>query len=688
MSELATSYWIAGLLALIAGVGYAALLYFRHGQGLSPLWHRVLALLRFTLVFIIVWLLFAPLLKRLINQTEAAEVLVLVDNSQSIGLTRNPDQQKAFLSRLGSMQKTLEEGDLKVRFLDFSGRLYENLASVRFTHPSSDLSKLVASGKLAMESRNAVAMVLVSDGIHNLGASPEYQVGTMPIYSLGIGDSLPRNDIAIAGLAYNKVAFRNNRFQLLVDVSQRGFAGKTVQVKWKENNQVLDSKSLVLGPDGSIQNVFLESQSAQSGMHRYEIEVDWLQGDVFKPNNKAQAYIEILDNRQRVHILAAAPHPDIKALTAALQSQEQYEVSQEIKGLHPAYTGKVDVLIALQLPDYGKSFDDRLKAYANKGIPIVYVLGNGTDIRKFSAENTILSIQTPSNQKDEARAARRSGFEKFNLSNEDWDLLESLPPLTVPFGTYTLKGEYEVWMQQQIGRVKTERPLIVLAKDRSMAVIAGEGLFAWRLDEYRKTQAFTVFDSQVANLVQWLASKNDKRRFKVYPKRESYFAGESVRLEAEVYNEVYERVFGQEISLNLKGEKASYTYVFQHQERNSGIDLNGLAPGRYTYTAKTSFDNQALEVKGEFMVREYQLEERQLQADFNLLRRVSKANGATFLPIEQSEDMTRRLLASDFKKRINSSEEWSEWIDHWWIMVVLILLASLEWFTRRYQGIY
>jgi hypothetical protein len=39
-------------------------------------------------------------------------------------------------------------------------------------------------------------------------------------------------------------------------------------------------------------------------------------------NNSRDAYIEVIDGKEKILLLAAAPHPDIKAIKSALEKNE------------------------------------------------------------------------------------------------------------------------------------------------------------------------------------------------------------------------------------------------------------------------------------------------------------------------------------------------------------------------------
>ena len=49
-------------------------------------------------------------------------------------------------------------------------------------------------------------------------------------------------------------------------------------------------------------------------------------GEFTKKNNQIDIYFEVIEVRQKIAILASAPHPDIKALIASLSGNENIAI--------------------------------------------------------------------------------------------------------------------------------------------------------------------------------------------------------------------------------------------------------------------------------------------------------------------------------------------------------------------------
>ncbi len=156
-----------------------------------------------------------------------------------------------------------------------------------------------------------------------------------------------------------------------------------------------------------------------------------------------------------------------------------------------------------------------------------------------------------------------------------------------------------------------------------------------------------------------------------------------------MYNEIYERVFGQKVELkitNEAGESNSYTYV--NGSGNSQYKVSGLEQGVYKYVASTQIERKTEVNSGQFTVKALELEALNTTADFNLLRNLANQSEGQFYDYENWAQLSTQLTSAQFPKIIHTQEEFEELMNLHWLMVALILLASFEWFMRKFKGGY
>jgi hypothetical protein len=408
-------------------------------------------------------------------------------------------------------------------------------------------------------------------------------------------------------------------------------------------------------------------------------------------NNRKDAYVDIVEGKEYILLAAPAPHPDLKAIRSAISSNENYEVEVYIPSINTLQDKRYDAIVLHQGPDRQGRLSDLLRTVEQQKIPVLYVLGSKTDIGALNRFNNVVDIKPINRQTDQVFPAFNPAFNTFRFEEDRVEKMQDYPPVEVPFANFVLKPNSNVILFQKVGNVQTSKPLLAIQalEGRRSAVLLGEGVWRWRLQEYALHENQETFDELFSKITQYLTTREDKRKFRVYPLKNEYFDNETVVFETEVYNDIYEQIYGQNVALRLRDEEGNeqgYSYVTS--ENNTRYRINGLAQGVYTYTASTEVNSQVLEASGIFTVRELQIENTRIRADYNLLRNLALESGGRFYRSQETGALTRDLMQREAIKRIYTSESYMAIINMKWGFFILILFAALEWFIRKYMGSY
>jgi hypothetical protein len=574
---------------------------------------------------------------------------------------------------------------------DLSGTDQASINQIEYEATTTDLNNILHKIENEFENMNITGVLLISDGIYNHGSSPIYSNFSFPIYTLGIGDTTEKEDIIIKSLNHNKIVYQGNKFRMQAEVYNKGFSGKTVMLSLRNKGKTLESKYLDILTDKGIQTVEFEIEAAESGMQRFEIILNPLASEFSIENNTLNAYVEVVEGKEKILLLAQAPHPDIKVLKSIIEKNNNYEIEIGIPGFGKMISDKYDLAILHQLPDNGNTYNDDIERLISNAIPVLYVLGSGTNLNKFNILNNTLNIKPLRNQSDNVFVSLNVKFGLFNINEATKNIVNELPPAIVPFGEYSLKGESEIIFYQRIGKITTDKPLLIIHNGHTNkeAVLVGEGLWKWRLNEYFHSGNFDGIDDLINKIIQYLSAKEDRRKFKVYPVRNENWDNEAVIFENEIYNDIYEKIYDQKIDLTLIDEEEnSYEYSYIISKVNSQFKISGLNPGVYQYIARTILDDEIKTVEGTFSIKKLLVEISNLKADFNMLRELSRRSSGTFYTISNIDDLADDIRSSEVHSLIHSSESYSAIINLKWIFFLILLLITLEWGLRKYLGGY
>jgi hypothetical protein len=267
-------------------------------------------------------------------------------------------------------------------------------------------------------------------------------------------------------------------------------------------------------------------------------------------------------------------------------------------------------------------------------------------------------------------------------------LIQKLPPLLAPYAQYRINAEHDVLFEQQIGYVKTQQPLMAFGKSAGQKVgfIFGEGFWKWRLYDAALSDQ-KVTSTLCGKAVQYLATKNNQSRFRVEG-RKRFDENESVKLEAEVYNQSYELVNDGDVKLVVKNASGkSFNYTFSKTAKAYQIDLGLLPVGNYNYLATTTVGAKVEKVKGQFAVIPLQVEFLQTTANHQLLYEIATETGGKVFYPQQLQELEAQLRQNEtIKPLIYKQQTTQSWINLKWIFVLLLTLLSVEWFIRKWNG--
>ncbi|MBD2722513.1 VWA domain-containing protein [Hymenobacter sp. BT189] len=679
-------------MCLLVGAGYAGLQYSAKAPW-SKQFNFALAALRFAVVSFLCYLLLAPLIKTTTTRTEQPTVVLAVDNSQSVELfTPKPvlSQATAGLARLA---ETLRSRGFAVETRSFTSSTARpaRLDSLRFSAATTDLDQLLAGTRDAYDGRNLAGVVLVSDGLANQGRSPAYSEFSFPIYSVALGDTVPKKDLLLTGLTYNRVAFSGNKFPIEAELGFEGYAGGTATVELREGRRVLDSRRVALPAGRRRARVAFQLTAPAPGKRRYEVRVVPQPGEFTELNNQRTAFIEIVKGKLRVLLAGAAPHPDLKALRAAILANDNFDLTLALPGVAPLKAdADFDVAILHQLPAQGGLGNEIVAQVKARRTPALYVIGAQSDLGSYNQQGAGLTIQARGAQTDEVTPLANPGFARFATDEESARRFAQYPPAPVPFGDYRLGAGAEAALWQQVGRVATQKPLLVFGgpQERRQATLLTDGSWQWRLSEaVEHDDRPEAYDRLIIRTLQLLTQNANKKRLDVYPTQDAFGTQDDVTLGAETYNAVFERLYNQKIDLVLTDAKQqTRRFSFSNAEDGSPLHLGPLPEGLYRYQARATLGGQAQQDAGELLVQAQPLEALESKADHNLLAQLARRSGSRLYYPAQLDQLAQDIQKANYKPVITAEEDLKDLINLKWIFFVLLAFLTVEWALRKYSG--
>jgi len=683
------------LVLVVGGAAALSLLLYYRTKSAYPNWLKVLLfLIRFVTITLIGLLLLKPYLRQQTTIKEPPVIAILHDNSASVRMIRDSlYSRQDYLQQYDSLLIRLGEKYQTDSYL-FGSQLQEGRLP-DFSEAKTDFSNMLSAVNQRYYKRNLAAVVLLSDGIYNAGFQPELAVSDFPfvIHSVLLGDTSIYPDASVYDVRYNRKALMESIFPVEVTIRAQQANGKIMQVNLFQNDELLESKSVNIRSNSFSSTLIFLIEANSPGLKNLKLEIEPLEGESYIINNEQVFFVEVIEQKRQIAVIAHAPHPDLAAIKSALGDGYGFDF-YFAEAMPNSDADAPDLLILHQLPD-GLSTAQNLRNYLNKypKMPLLVINGQETAVDKFNELQSVLTIdQGQSKTTTDALPLLNKNFSAFTIADFELENTQLWPPLQVVFGDYQSVGNAEVLFTQKIRGVETARPLIMFGRqeERKIGIVSGTGLWRWRLFQFKETGSHQSFDALMGKLIQYAALQQDNSRLKITVEEE-YTEGNPVLIQAEIRNRSGELIVEPQLKIRLLNEKKKLYFDYEFANFNKTYQLNAgrLEEGIYTFEATAMLPGESLTETGRFSIKKSVLEGRLLVADAQRMKQIAATTKGKFYQTANFEQLLVDLQQDESLVTVSHQENrYEPLINLKMILVILLILLSIEWLLRKIFGAY
>ena len=685
------------LFCAILGFSVATLLYFRD-KTFKETSHRLkwfLGIIRFLSVTLISLLLLSPLLKSLITETKKPVIVLAQDQSESILANMDESQSQTYQQSFKDLSQKLRE-NYDVKEYAFGESIREGI-DFQFNDKVSNISDFLKNIYDLYSNQNLGAVVLATDGIYNQGSNPIYAGTklTAPIYSIALGDTTSKKDLILKRVFHNKIAYLGDKFSIQIDIAAQNCVGSNTNLTI---SRIVDGASSRIQqiPISITKNEFFKTQEIIldaniSGVQRYRIGVNSIKGEVTTVNNSKDIFIDVLDARQKILMVANSPHPDLTAIKQSISKNKNYEITTVYINDMKVNVANYDFVIMHQLPSKTNKATALLATMNNKSIPRLYIVGSQTNLSRFNENQPVLNVSGDGRNTDNVQASISPVFGLFNISDEVKNELPNFAPLLAPFGDFKDNANTHVLLYQRIGKINTKKPLLLFGEQNNIktGVLAAEGIWKWRLFDFLQHENHDIFEEVLGKSVQYLTLKDDKRKFRISLDKNIFNENEGINFDAELYNASYELINNPDATLTItNSEGKDFNFTFSKSGKSYTLRDKVFPVGNYKFRGTVNNAGEQLVYNGKFSVQPIQLESFETTADHGVLKLLSEKYGGSLIYPNNIASIGTTLMESPIKPVIYTTTKTRTIINLKWIFFTLLGLLILEWFIRRYFGAY
>jgi len=669
------------LFICIAGVISFALALFMYGYKTkySNTLRWIFGALRFITLFSILLLIINPKFESRSYTIEKPKLSVLIDNSESVSELNQTENVSAFLQQIKKNKDLNDKFDLS--FFSF-GNDFKMNDSLTFSEKNTNISKALTSVNELFKNETAPTIV-VTDGNQTLGSDYEYLAPSKnKIFPVILGDSITYTDLKIQQLNTNRYAFLKNQFPVEVILAYDGKGTANSQFLITQGNATVFKQNVSFSEIDNSKTISFTLPASSVGLQKYTAQIVPLNDEKNTVNNSKQFAVEVIDQATNVLVVSSIIHPDLGALKKTIISNEQRKFllktpSEAVQLLNDHQ------LIILYQPNrsFAGVFSEINKLKKNTLI----ITGLQTDWRFLNSMQDSFKKNATS-QTESVSAELNANYGSFVIGDIGFN---NFPPLSTLFGELEIQAQNEIILSQSINGFSIQSALLATMEvnGKRDAIWDGEGFWRWRAQSFLQNNSFEDFDNFTGKLIQYLASS--KRRSRLEVSNETfYYNNNSIRISAQYFDENF--VFDPRASLTIQftNTENEQQTVFPMLLKNNfyEVDLNSLPAGEYQFTV--SVKGEAISRSGSFTILDFNVEQQFLNANVTKLNSLAtNTNGKSYF-INQSSALFSQLLEDDSFQPIQKSEiKVVPLIDWKYLLALIILSLTAEWFIRKFNGL-
>ncbi len=663
----------------------------------------LLIILRALIFGLILFLIFEPALSFIQKEKIESMTYIYIDNSNSIAAKDSLNRIAQTISLIGDLDSS---PGINAKFFSF-GKKIDSLdpgqkKKINFRAQQTNFSNIIEHIKKNNAQINSV--VILSDGIITDGIDPTYQAEKLqiPIFTIGIGDSTQKKDVEIYNVLFNQFIYAGKQTQIDVALKNYGFENKNTRVSFFEEKTLIESKDLTLSETG-LDKVSFNYKPEAGGKKKLRVVVSPFEGEASAANNSRTFYLDVLDTKLKVCLIAGTPSADVSAIAKSISVDKNIQLKKLIQisqnkfwdNVKPTVIDSAELLFIVDFPSSNSSqaLIDKISSAVAQNKPFFFLLTGNVALAKLTefekslpfsfskSVNEFLQVQPDLNTE--------SFSSYFSTENNQRNIWDNLPPVSQFATEFSSKPGSNVLVKSRVKNIPIGNPLIIsrsLGKQRVLPILAGD-IWKWQLQTAEKNPEF--FDNFINDIVKWLSVSSQQKQFRVTTDKKIYSPSEEVEFTAEMYDQTFSPI--DTANITLKVLSGSKTFDLTFSPTGNGLYSSTFLPvesGDYSFEGTAGFNGIKLKSEtGRFSVGEVQIEKLDTRMRTDFLKLLANSSGGYYYTLENHtglKDKLTRLNLNSSKEKI-SKNEYQLWSNEW-VLIFIILLFAAEWFIRKRAG--
>ena len=628
-------------------------------------------------LFLLLLLLINPIIKTTTYQNTKPTLSVLVDHSKSIEFFNEAVSVKDIVNQL----KTNNSLNDKFALENFGfGDNLQVTDSTFFNANETNIYKAI-NGLDNLNKRKNAPIILITDGNQTIGNDYEFISSNKKIYPIVVGDTTIYKDLKITQVNVNKYSYIKNKFPVEVILNYQGKESITTKFSIFNGAKIVFTKNITFSKEVNSKIITTNLTSTKEGLNYYTASLQKIENEKNTQNNTKNFSVEVIDEQTKVLIVTAVLHPDIGAIKKAIESNKQRTVDVF---LIDKFKKQINDYQLVTVYNPNNKFNNLLNEIKQNNSNFILVTGTNTDWN-FLNKQQLGFFKKHINQTENYGANYNSSFLTFLQKDIGFD---QFAPLEDNFGEVIFSKDHQNLLTQKINGIQTEQPLVSVldVNNQKISVVFGEGIWKWRASSFLNTNSFQEFDQFIGNLVQFTASNKKRSRLEVNTDN-LYPANSNINISAFYTDKNYkfDARASIEITITNTATKEVKKLPLSLINNSYQVSVDNLISGDYIFSVEVLGQN--IKKYGKFKISDYQIEEQFTSANKNKLQKLASKTGGKLYYKNQIESLIQHLIEDKtYFTTQKSIEKEQNLIDWKWILFLVVVLFTAEWFIRKYFG--
>ncbi len=625
---------------------------------------------------------------------------IYADRSVSMGYhqTLSPN---SYIDNVNSLFSAAVNKNTETQNFYFDHRVYTaDETSFFLNGEATDLGK-VFDHIIDSESELAGA-IIITDGQITKGDQTHNQLKELliPIYTVGVGDTIPLVDIAIQAVEAPTVIIKGEEMDINITLSSHGKINDRINILLYKGKKLLGSKYIQLQGEGSFANAKFRITPQTLGVNNYIVKTSVLADEININNNSQPFQISVLKDKYKLALITGAPNFNTAPLKKIIRKIPRVELDHYIQNddkfipsINEFWSTPYELIVFDNFPliPISKRWKQILaKKIVSQKSSIFLFAGPNTEKKAtesmypfFHVKNSQVTFND--NKRKQWYWAEENNIVKyFSTNGFDQTRFENIYPPLKP----KLYLEPESNISSLAYYENSSIPLLVSGEVEGLrSGIWTSSDFSTLFYKMTETDHEDISDELINNLLSWFLRTSGENDLYFRVNKDVFQQGEEVHIMGSHFKKDEKEIFTFTGYITLLNKEDSpITYELTYNPVNEQWETKFLAgkPGPYSYEITMQNENEVFTQNGSLMIDESQIELNQVSVNKEILIKIANTTNGKYVAWESRAELIDKINLKFNEEIVVRNVILNE---NTLGIIILVILLSIEWYIRRFIGL-